>query len=197
MGYYINPTSVVALVFSAQIASADVWTLNGDASHLAFGSIKNETNGESHSFGGLSGSITENGAVTVSVDLTSVDTDIDIRNERMIEHVFKTASTATIATQIDMSAVEDLAVGDSTVLDVEATVDVVGREVDLDAEMFVMRLSDSTAMVTTNGMVFLDVEEAGLNAGIDMLMELAGLDSITRASPVTMRLMFDLIDGKS
>lgn len=187
-------TAAAALAISATGAFAEDWTLDGGASHLAFGSIKNDWNGEVHSFSGLSGSVSKDGMVKLNVDLATVETNIDIRNERMIEHVFKAAKSAEITAQIDMDEVKSMAVGDSKVLDVSGSVNVVGTSVDIDTQMFVMRIGEDKAMVATNGMVFLDVEEAGLNGGVDKLMELAGLDGITRSSPVTMRLMFDL-DG--
>ena len=46
-------------------------------------------------------------------------------------------------------------------------------------------------MVTTNDMLFLAADEAGIDGAIDTLMELAGLDSITRAVPVTLRFVFE------
>ncbi|MEP4197944.1 MAG: YceI family protein [Aliishimia sp.] len=194
MNTFATFIGAATLALTAQIANADGWTLDGTSSNLSFGSVKNETNGESHSFGGLSGTVSKDGAVAVSVDLTTVNTNIDIRNERIMEHVFKAAKTAEISAQIDMAQVDKLAVGESTLIDVEGAVSVVGTDVDLDAQMFVMRVSESKAMVATNGMVFLSMEDAEFTAGIDKLMELASLDSITRTSPVTMRLMFDLKD---
>lgn len=196
MRYITQTLAAAALALAAPMASAESWTLDGARSNLSFGSVKSEYTGESHNFKDLSGSVSESGAVEVVVDLSSVETNIDIRNQRMIEHVFKAAQSATITAQIDMAALNALGVGQSDVMDVTGMVSVVGTEVELDAQMFVMRLSDDSAMVSTNGIVFLDLEEAGLDAGIDTLMELAGLESITRASPVTMRLMFTLGDDK-
>ena len=196
MTYFTKTLATAAFILTAPMALAEGWTLDGGSSNLSFGSVKSEYTGESHSFKELTGTVSETGAVEVIVDLTSVETNIDIRNERMIEHVFKAAKTATINAQIDMDEVNGLNVGDSKLVEVTGTVEVVGTEVELDAEMFVMRLSEDKAMVATNGMVFLDMDEAGLNGGIDKLMELAGLESITRASPVTLRLMFNLGDKK-
>lgn len=192
MNTFSKFAATAALIIAGSGALAEGWTLDGGASNLSFGSIKNNWNGEVHSFSGLTGSVSKDGAVDINIDLTTVETNIDIRNERMLEHVFKAAKSAKITAQIDMAEVNGLAVGESKVLDVEGSVDVVGTGVDLDAQMFVMRVSEGKALVSTNGMIFLDVEEAGLNAGVDKLMELAGLDGITRSSPVTMRLMFDL-----
>lgn len=197
MKHILQSLAIAAVSCVAPAAFAESWTLDGAASNLSFGSVKSEVTGESHSFKTLTGTVSETGAVEIVIDLTSVETNIDIRNTRMIEYVFKAAQTATISAQIDMDTLTALDVGESDIMEVTGTVDVVGTEVELDTEMFVMRLSSEKAMVATNGLVFLDLEEAGLTTGIDALMDLAGLESITRASPVTMRLMFTLGDDKA
>ena len=166
------------------------WVLNGDQSVVSFGSIKNDTNGEAHTFTGLSGSVSADGMATVDIDLNSVNTQIEIRDERMVEHVFKNAPSATLKAEIDMAALEGLAVGESTVTEIDGDVAFLGVEAPVYMDVYVMRLDDENVMVTTNSMMFISAEELEINDGIDTLMELAGLDGITRTSPVTFRLMF-------
>ncbi|MEM7295608.1 MAG: hypothetical protein AAF330_03130, partial [Pseudomonadota bacterium] len=57
-------TLMAALVAAPTLGVADSWTLDGAASHLAFGSIKKDFVGDVHSFGGLSGSVSDDGMVT-------------------------------------------------------------------------------------------------------------------------------------
>ncbi len=57
---------------------------------------------------------------------------------------------------------------------------------------FVIKLSDTKLLATTNDMIMLSTEELGINSGIDKLMELAKLPGITRVSPVTLRFMFEM-----
>lgn len=178
-------------------ASAESWTLNGDASRVAFGSIKSDTNGEVHHFTGLNGSVSAEGAVSIAIDLASVETNIDIRNERMAEYVFNNAPQAMIAAQIDMTEVAGLAVGESAVVEADGALTLVGSEVDLYADMYVLRISDDQVVVSTNDMIMLSMEDVGLIAGINKLRELAELPGITQVSPVTLRLVFDLDDQKS
>ena len=63
--------------------------------------------------------------------------------------------------------------------------------------MFVTRLSEKQVIVTTNNMLFLSVEDLGVNDGVDMLMKLAKLPGITRTVPVTVRMVFDRDDQKA
>ncbi|MEM7268772.1 MAG: c-type cytochrome [Pseudomonadota bacterium] len=174
----------------AAAAHAQTWTLDGEASHLAFGSVKKEEIGEVHSFGGLKGTVDAEGKAEITIDLSSVETNIDIRNERMIEHVFKNVGEAQLTATIDMEEVAGLAVGETAVVDAIGVLTLVGVSLELDAEMFVARLAEDRVMVSTNDMIFLSTEEAGITAGIDKLMELANLPGITRAAPVTLRFIF-------
>ena len=84
-----------------------------------------------------------------------------------------------------------MTVGETDLIDVEGTLTFLGAKIAVDAEMFIARLSDTKVLVNTNDLIFLSAEEAGINAGLDKLMELASLPSITRTAPVTMRLVFD------
>ena len=183
--------SAMALALMAPMAVAETWTLNGDMSNIAFGSVKNEYNGEVHHFSTLSGSVDAQGQVVVSVPLASVETMIDIRNERMRELVFKNSPTATVSATVDMVALDKLGGGESMGAETEGTLSLLGQEVALYSDLFVIRVGEDKVMVTTDGMLMLATDELGVDAAIDQLQEIAGLDSITRVSPVTVRLVFD------
>lgn len=186
---------IAAVAFATAVFAdghaAQSWTLDGDASHIAFGSIKDDTVGEVHSFETLSGTVLTDGSATVEIALGSVETNIDIRNERMIEHVFKAAPSATLNAKIDMNEVAGLAVGKTAAIDLEGVLSFLGADVDIESVMFVVRLSETSVMVTTNDMLFLSAEDIGIDVGVTKLMELADLPGITRTSPVTLRLIFN------
>ncbi|MES0825033.1 cytochrome c family protein [Ruegeria sp. SCP11] len=181
----------IASAIVAAPALAESWTLAPAGSHLAYGSIKKDTVGEVNSFTGLRGHVTPGGKAEVEIDLSSVETNIDIRNKRMIEHVFSKAGTASLTTKFDMAEVSGLSVGETTTVDAQAVLSLSGTDVTFDAEMFMARLTETQVKVSTNDMVFLSTEDAGVNAGVDKLMELASLPGITRTVPVTARLIFN------
>lgn len=186
---------IAAAVISTTLAIAptfaSAWDLAAEDSVVSFGSIKNDFIGEAHTFSGLSGSVSNDGAVNVSIDLTTVNTNIDIRNERMAEHVFAGAASAEISATVDMSEIKKLRPGQSTTMEVEAVMTLLGNEVDVYLDAFVLRVSPSKVMVSTNTASYLSTEDLGVDAGIDVLQGLANLDSITRVTPVTLRLMFN------
>lgn len=185
----------VALFVSTGMAQAGGhanWALDAESSRVAFGSVKADVVGEVHHFTSLSGAISEQGDATVEIDLASVQTNIDIRNERMMKWVFTNGPKAVLSAGVDMEALKTLAVGDTLTMSVDGSLSLNGSELPIQTDLFVARLADNKIMATTDGMVMLSMEQAGLTAGIDKLMELAGLPGITRVSPVTLRLVFML-----
>lgn len=187
---FIKIASIALVASYGSFAAAGTWTLDGDNSKLAFGSVKKDTVGEIHSFEHLGGTVSDSGAVSIDIHLASVQTNIDIRNERMIEHVFKGMAKAQLSAQIDMAALSAMAPGDTSVIDVEGTLSFLGKDIPVETEMFVARLGEGKVMVTTNDMIFLSAEDADIDAGVSKLMELAKLPGITRTSPVVLRLVF-------
>lgn len=181
--------AAAAIVFGG-VARAETWTLDGAASHLAYGSIKKDKVGEVNSFSGMTGTVDADGQATVTIDLATLETNIDIRNERMLEHVFRGAGEAQLTARLDMDEVKSLGVGEMAVVDVEGALTLLGASVELDLEILVVRLAEDRVMALSNDMVFVGTEELGVDAGIDKLMEIAKLPGITRTAPVTLRLVF-------
>lgn len=186
-------TAMLGLTATSSTADghATAWALDPALSNISFGSIKNDYYGESHTFGSISGSVTDAGEVTLNLGLGSVETNIDIRNERLVEFVFNNAPNATITANIDMAVLDALPVGGSANIETYGTLNLLGIENELDANFFVMRLSETQVLVDSNGMVMLSTEDAEIDRGIDTLQELASLDGITRVSPVSLRLIFN------
>jgi len=169
---------------------ADTWTLSGDESKIAFGSVKKDTVGEVHHFQSISGSV-EGGKVSVEIDVASVETWIDIRNERMQKFVFDAAPKAMLSAEVDADELNGLKAGDTTTVDVEGTLSINGNDLPIETSLFVARLSDKKMMATTDEMIMLSTKDAGIDDGVSKLMEVAKLPGITRISPVTLRLVFE------
>lgn len=186
--------AVAAMVLTAPAFAGGhaAWKSVGDESLIAFGSVKKDVVGEVHTFGDVSGTVSEGGDVAIAIQLASVETNIDIRNERMIEHVFKGMdAVANLTGSVDMDDVNDLAVGATTVTDFEGTLSLAGVSSDIETELFVARLSEDRVLVTTSDLLMLSTADIGVNAGVDKLMELAKLPGITRVSPATVRMVFE------
>jgi hypothetical protein len=167
------------------------WKSVEGASSVAFGSIKKNTAGEVHHFTMVDGSVSKDGEVLVGINLASIETNIDIRNTRMIEHVFKDAATAVLRGEVDMEDITALPVGDTMIADFEGTLELGPVATDIEAEMLVARLSEHRVLVTTADFIMLSTEDLGIDAGVDKLKELASLSGITRVTPVSIRMVFE------
>ncbi len=175
-------------------ASAD-WVLSAADSKLSFGSVKKDEIGEVHQFTSLTGAVDAAGTATVTIDLSSVETMIDIRNERMAEFVFDGIANPVVTAGIDLDALSSLATGEMQIIDMEGSLAFGNAEIAIEAPLAVIRLGEARVLVTTADMIFVNVADLGLTEGIDKLMELAELPSITRVVPVTFRLVFDEVTG--
>lgn len=176
----------------ANAGLAQTWVVDPSASAVSFGSVKKGSIGEAHSFTAVSGQVGQDGRATITVALGSVETNIDIRNERMIEHVFNNMEIASVTGEVDMDAVQALAIGEMAPVYVDATLHMMGESVGFDAPMIAVRLGENRAMIVSDGIAYLSTADLGIDEGIDKLMELASLPSIARSFPLTVRLVFDL-----
>jgi len=172
------------------------WALDGAQSRLAFTTVKAGEIAEAHGFKTLSGSVAADGAASLSIDLASVATNADIRDERMREFLFETGAypAATVTAQLDPAAFSALKVGESKLQPIEATLDLHGVKGPVAAELSVTRIAADKVKVETTAPIIVDAGSFNLTAGVAKLQELAGLPGITPQVPVSFSLVFEKQD---
>jgi polyisoprenoid-binding protein YceI len=182
---------MLAALFSAP-AQAE-WTLNGEQSTLSFVSTKAINVAEAHKFAELSGGVDASGQVSIAINLASVDTSIELRDERMREMLFETeqVGSATIGAKVDAAALAGLAAGQSMDVTVEGVLTLHGEIRPLMIEIVVARSGDSQLLVMSRKPVIVNAPEFKLGEGVEALREIAGLPSISLAVPVSFVLAFD------
>lgn len=173
------------------------WSLDADASKIAFTSIKSGELIETHYFPGLSGSISVNGDALVTIPLDEVETKIDQRNERMRSLFFETNNfpTASIRAAVAIDSFSGLAVGARTTAELDGVLTLHGAESTIYADVFVTRIAQTRVEVATSEPVIVHVSDFNLDAGLEALREIANLPSITPAVPVTFTLVFEAADA--
>ena len=183
-------TLTLALVSFSSFAD---YQLLAKDSQLNFVSVKKDSIGELHSFKSIDGDIDANGLATVNIDLSSVETGIEIRNERMKSMLFdvKQFSTATIETQVSLEALEKLKVGESFHRHVPVSVSLHGKTQSLTAHSDVVKIADNKIAVYSTKPVLVDAAQFDLVNGIMALQKIAGLPSIATSVPVTFKLVFE------
>ena len=111
--------SLFALIVFIGSANAH-WSLDNAASTLSFVTVKAEHVAEVHTFDVLSGSIDDAGEVKIAIELASVNTMIQIRNERMQAMLFETNlfPDANITGKVDLEAISAMKPGASEVMQI-------------------------------------------------------------------------------
>ena len=168
------------------------WTLDPAGSRLAYVSIKAGEIAEANRFETLAGSVAADGTASLDIDLASVNTGVDIRNERMREIFFQVAENpkASVTAKLDPAAFAGLAVGQSLTRPLKATLTIKGMASDVETEVLVTRVSDDRVTVVPTAPIIITTDMFGLTDELGELRALAQLPSITPAVPVTFTLAF-------
>ena len=108
MGHKISKllsiVGVAALIVAAGSAQAQWATLDSENSSVTYVSTKLNDISEIHAFDSISGSISDSGEVVISIDAASINSGIELRDDRQREFLFEVASypEITITTEVDV-----------------------------------------------------------------------------------------------
>lgn len=186
-----QPILAMLLLGSCTAVWAD-WELDNTESTINFVSIKNDSVGEVHRFASLVGFIGAAGNAQLTVDLDSVETMIDVRNQRMREMLFETVKfpAATITAQVDPAVLGLAAEGGIVTADLPITLSLHGQEKAMTVPVVILGDGDGSLRVFTARPVLISAADFGLGAGVEALQKVAGLQAISSAVPVTLQLQF-------
>ena len=169
------------------------WTLNDSNSSLYYVTSKASAVSELNSFAELSGNISDNGQANIAISLGSVDTAIDIRNERMREIVFQVSSypLASVSLTADTRLIESLVPGENILRSYDITVELHGSEQTMNIDVSMTRLTGGGLQVVLAKPLIVNAASFGLGAAVEELREIAGLPSINNNVVVDFTLQFD------
>jgi polyisoprenoid-binding protein YceI len=176
----------------ATSATSGDWAIDTAASHVDYVSIKAGEVAETNRFEKLTGSVGADGAARVEIDLASVNTGVEIRDERMREIFFQVAEfpSAVITADLDPARFAALEVGQVVVQPLTAKVAVKGMEADIETQVQIARLADNRVIASTTRPIIITTDMFGLTDELGELRALAQLPSISPAVPVTFTLAF-------
>lgn len=188
----------IALVVAAMAVAgspahaASGWTLDPESSILTYQSVKKNTIVETNKIRNITGTITPEGAATVTFDLNSVDTGIDLRNVRMRFLFFETFKypTATLTAKLDPAAFADLATKRRMTVTLPFALDLHGVKKDLEAQVVVTMLTDSSVSVASQSPIAINVDDFGLLPNVEKLQQAANVSSILPTASVSFDFVF-------
>ncbi len=195
----INTVLFITMGISFPVLSvaSPVWQLDVDQSQLSYVSTKNKTIAENNTVKFQSGQIKlrENSAqfdVDLILDLTTVDTQIPIRDERVKSHLFnvKDQPVAKITSIIP----QHLPINESTTQ--SFTLSLNGQTKSYEIPVMIQKVNGNM-IVTSYEPVLIHAKDHGLNDGIDALLSIAKLQAISYEVPVDFKLVFHKINQPS
>ncbi|MGB0899724.1 MAG: YceI family protein [Psychrobium sp.] len=185
-------TTFIGLCLFASTNVMAAWQLDNSSSSLSYVSTKNSAVAEVNYFTRMQGTVAEQGNAELAIDLTSVETNIPIRNERTKKHLFEVNkfSSAAITTKFDSELLRGLKSGQSVTAKLPFTLTLHGKEQSVDAEVRITKLADRL-IVSSMSPIVIYAASFDLVKGIETLRTIAKLPSIATAVPVNFNLSFN------
>ena len=169
------------------------WELSRTESYLNFVTTKNTHTVEVQKFDAISGSMTDAGIATLSIDLASVNTANLVRDQRLRDLFFEVGlfPTATATTTLDTSVLSAIMVGKSAVVDITVALDLHGVTGLMNTKVLVQKLSSSQVMVQSVAPIIIRSSDYALVAGVEALRASVGIASVSGTAPVDFVLVFN------
>ena len=189
MPFLIRLISCAALLLMAQATLAD-WRLTS-ASKVGYVSIKNNAIAEHNVFSGVTGSLSKKGQLKINIDLSTVETQVDIRNQRMRELFFEVTQypQAVVTAELDVQELAQVDSGAPLEIVKPFTLSSHGVEVTAEAHLRVVAVG-GRAWVSTVRPILISAADFGLEGGVAALQKIAGLEAIAAVVPVSVDLKF-------
>ena len=189
MPFLIRFISCAALLLMTQATLAD-WRLTS-ASKVGYVSIKNNAIAEHNVFSGVTGSLSKKGQLKINIDLSTVETQVDIRNQRMRELFFEVTQypQAVVTAELDVQELAQIDSGAPLEIVKPFTLSLHGVEATAEAHLRVVAVG-GRAWVSTVRPILISAADFGLEGGVSALQKIAGLEAIAAVVPVSVDLKF-------
>jgi len=164
------------------------WRVTAESS-FGYVSLKNNSVAENNRLTGLTGGIDADGTLSITIDLASVETGVDIRNQRMAELFFEVARfpQAHITGKVSDDQLAALLTGEVITAAIPLTLDLHGVSATLTAKLRAYQVAD-TLYVNSTEPLLLQTAQFDLLGGVEALRNIAGLTAIAQVVPVTVDL---------
>ena len=180
-------TLFAALVTVASNAMAD-WQVM-QTSSITYVSTKNNLIAENNQFTTITGGITSKGQANLRIDLSSVETHVEIRNQRMRDIFFEVTDypEAVITAQLQPQDLAHIESGAPLDIDLPLTISLHGVTAETSAKLRAAKFGQRI-WVSAREPLLISARDFGLEAGVAALQEIAGLNGIAGTVPVTIDL---------
>jgi polyisoprenoid-binding protein YceI len=174
------------------------WAIDGAQSSLNFVTTKAGQAGvggigEVQSFKRFTGGLDAAGQIKLVIDLASVDTGVEIRDERMRTMLWNIKATpqATFSATLSAENLSKLSADSASDIDVAGQLELAGQTKPVNAKLRAMRMSGGKIMVTTRAPIIVNSNDYGLKAGVEAMREVMNLNFLASTAPVSFSLVLN------
>lgn len=172
--------------------SAADYTVNSKLSSLSLATIKKQYVVEAATINKLSGSLSDKGDFTLSVDLAGLDTVNPIRDQRLRDLFFEIASHPQINVRSQINQEQIPEAGSSSALSLKAELEIWSQRQTLDLNLLVTNTGNSLVVSSTKPLI-IKAENFGIPAkNLASLAGTVGDIQIAQQAPVNVNLVLDL-----
>ena len=168
---------------------ASLWTAQDSTITFLSSKINKQLNSitEQSSFTANKSQLDAEGNFTMNIDLSSVKTNIGLRDQRLKDWVFETGqfANAEISGKVEMSAINKLQEGEAISLQQPLLINIHGKKINFNANLSIQRNMNNKITVSTRTPVILDIKQMGMTEGVARMVEVMGLSSIVEQVPVS------------
>ncbi len=166
--------------------------LDKSSSTLSYISVKKNNIAEVGYFKEFSVSVSESGNFNLNIDLSSIDSGIEVRNFRLRTFLFEVIRfpTARVFGQLEPAFYKDLKPGQYVHQNLNGTISLHGIQKKISIAVKIIALADGVLNVTSSQPFLLNTQDFGLTKGVLKLAELAKLDAINTVVPISLNFNF-------
>ncbi len=179
-------------------SSQTAWTIDRASSNLHFVSTKAGAPGvagvsEVSTFKRFEGGMSATGDIKMTIDLASIDSGIEIRDERLRTMLWnvKATPTATFTTKLGIDAMTKFAASRVNDFDIAGELSLAGQTKPVTAKLRATRVGENSLLVTTRAPIVINSNDYGLRAGVEALREVVGLNFVSASAPVDFALVLN------
>lgn len=179
------------LLIAAPLAQAE-WKLDADASSLSFVTTKATSIAEVNHFDRLDGKIDAQGNAMLVIDLTSVNTGVPVRDERMQKILFETGSypKAILNAKVPLAQLSKMKAGGQQNVDLDAKLNIRGVDLTINTTVSALKLQSGALLVSSIKPIVVNASAVDLADGVEALRQVAGLPNISLSVIVTFQLLY-------
>jgi polyisoprenoid-binding protein YceI len=179
-------------------ASAQNWAIDSSQSTLNFVTTKAGQQGvagisETQVFKRYSGGVDQAGKISLNIDLASVDTGVEIRDERMRTMLWNVKATpqATFTAQLPLDVLTAVGGASSQTIELNGQLQMAGQSKPVVASVRVSKLASNQILVVTRQPILINANDYGLRPGVEALREVMGLNFLAGSAPVSFNLLLN------